>query len=449
MLKASNMQSLVTDVDDVVETAVSISSPLSIAYTIQNVGLDLTKRVGDVVPVRNTLDGLKQNGHDIHVFELGNRNITRVPDVEKITQKVTTPLTLTGKRPFFLAESIVRRLQSTLNLPYFAFIDSWRFYDGLMQALPNYDLCHEHNGLFSPASALACKKQHKPYVLTFSADPILEAEYVNEPLTGIHKQIAARQARFTYEEADQILCVSNQAKAHLVKTWHVPADKINVMANGVDIDLFSQTFDPRPIRQEWNLGDGPVIAFVGGFQKWHGLENLVESFRQITEQFPAARLFLVGDGPYRATLDEKIAASTVADKIVVTGFLPQERVPEMLSVADITVLPYPQLPQDLWFSPLKLYEYMVAGKAIVASRSGQIAEVIENGETGLLTEPGNVRELTDALLALLNDPQERRRLAENGRLQAIKYHSWTHYIHKLERIYEKAIHGRQTKGKGK
>ena len=263
-------------------------------------------------------------------------------------------------------------------------------------------------------------KNKKPYVLTFSADPILEAEYVGAPLRGLHKQVAARQAAFTYREADQILCVSKPAKQHLVDNWQVPPEKINVMPNGVDIELFGQSFDPEPIRQEWGLGDGPVISFVGGFQKWHGLENLVESFCQIQDMVPTARLFLVGDGPYREILDQKIKASHVQDKVVITGFLPQERVPEMLSVADITVLPYPKLPQDLWFSPLKLYEYMAAGKTIVASNSGQIGEVIEDGETGVLTEPGNVFELTNALKVLLGNEQERRRLAENGRLQAIK-----------------------------
>ncbi len=427
------------------ETAVSSSIPsLNIAYTIQNVGLKLTQRVGDVVPVRNTLDGLKNNGHDVHVFELGSRSITKVLDVEQIDQKVKTPITITGKRPFLLAESAVRRFQYTFKLPYFAFIDSWRFYDGLSQVIHDYDLCHEHNGLFSPATAWACKNQNKPYVLTFSADPILEAEYVNKPLSGIHKQIAQRQAAFTYEEADQILCVSAPAKQHLVDVWQVNPEKINVMPNGVDIELFGQIVDPQPIRDQWDLGNGPVISFVGGFQKWHGLENLVDSFVTIQEAFPDARLFLVGDGPYREELDRKVASSGVQDKIIITGFVPQEQVPELLSVADITVLPYPQLPKDLWFSPLKMYEYMAAGKAVVASRSGQIADVIEDGETGLLVEPGDVPELTDALLALLRQPEERRRLAENGRLEAIQNHSWTHYITKLEQIYERALQGRRT-----
>ena len=153
------MTSMISQPVGDLKTAVSQSeASLKIAYTIQNVGLNLTKRVGDVVPVLNTLDGLKTNGHEVHVFELGKRAITKASNTDHITEKRPLPLTITGKRPFFLAESLIRRLQTSLKMPYFAFIDSWRFFDGLSQVLQTYDLCHEHNGLFSPASALACQK---------------------------------------------------------------------------------------------------------------------------------------------------------------------------------------------------------------------------------------------------------------------------------------------------
>ncbi len=166
---------------------------------------------------------------------------------------------------------------------------------------------------------------------------------------------------------------------------------------------------------------------------------MVESFATIVKQVPEAKLMLVGDGPIRAELEQKIAACGVADSTIITGLLPQERVPEMLSIADIAVIPYPKLPQELWFSPLKLYEYMAAGKAIVASSAGQIAEVLVNGRNGLLVESGNIPEFTQAVLALLNNPEKGQELGETARQQAIKHHSWAQYIRQLETIYQKAI----------
>jgi glycosyltransferase involved in cell wall biosynthesis len=93
----------------------------------------------------------------------------------------------------------------------------------------------------------------------------------------------------------------------------------------------------------------------------------------------------------------------------------------------------------LWFSPLKLYEYMAAGKAIVASRAGQIAEVIQDGHNGLLVESGDVAALAQALLKLLKDPVKRERLGQNAREQAIRHHSWERYIKRLEDIYRSVV----------
>ena len=415
------------------------SSRLSIAYMIQNVGLDLSKKVGDVVPVRYTLTGLQQAGHDVRVFELKGRDVVQIDDIEFLEDTRPAKLGLSGKRPFRFAESAIRRLQGLLNLPYYAFFDSRRFYEAAIHSLPKYELCHEHNGLFSPATALACRRLNKPYVLTFSADPIFEAELVGRPFQGTHLRVAQKQARFTYEQADQILCVSNPAKTHLVEKWQITPDKINVLPNGVDIQLFSKPQNINAVRAEWGVGDSPVISFMGGFQPWHGLDNLIESFATILTHVPNAKLMLVGDGPIRADLEQKIAECGVTAATIITGLLPQKRMPELLSIADIAVIPYPKLPQELWFSPLKLYEYMAAGKAIVASSAGQIAEVLVNGRNGLLVESGNIPEFTQAVLSLLNNPEKRQKLGEIARKQAIEHHSWEQYIRQLENIYRKAI----------
>jgi glycosyltransferase involved in cell wall biosynthesis len=89
----------------------------------------------------------------------------------------------------------------------------------------------------------------------------------------------------------------------------------------------------------------------------------------------------------------------------------------------------------MWFSPLKMYEYMSAGKAIVASRSGQIAEVIKNGYNGVLVEPGNTRNLSDTIVHLLKDDEKRSHLGFNARQQAVEKHSWDQYVNRLEEVY--------------
>jgi glycosyltransferase involved in cell wall biosynthesis len=89
---------------------------------------------------------------------------------------------------------------------------------------------------------------------------------------------------------------------------------------------------------------------------------------------------------------------------------------------------------------MKVFEYMASGKAIVASRVGQVADVIEDGENGILVEPGDPVQLSDALIRLLQNPAERKRLGTNARQQAVANHSWEKYIQQLEDIYYHAIY---------
>ena len=414
---------------------------LKIAYAIQNVGgIDFRSDVGDTVPVKQSLLGLHRAGHEVRVLQLGKgRVLERTPPDLTAGRPVTAGLP--DRTVFRLAERLGRRMGRDLHLRYYAVIDSFRFYSACLQQLPRFDLCHEHNGLFSIGAALACRRLGLPYVLTFSADLFLERELVGRPLRGLHRRIAELEARFTYRLAGAILCVSEAAREHLIEHWEVPSEKIVVMPNGVDLDLFR----PRPDASHGLLESvglspqAPVIAFVGGFQPWHGLEQLVAAFARVLVQVPDAQLLLVGDGRARPGVERAIAAHGVAGKVAITGFQPQDQVPAWLAAADICALPYPVLPKELWFSPLKLYEYMASGKAIVASRSGQIAEVIKDGYNGVLTPPGDVNGLAEALVGLLNDPEQIRRLGQAAREQAEQQHSWNRYVHRLETLYRQLL----------
>lgn len=413
---------------------------LRIAYAIQNVGgIDFSQDVGDTVPVKYTLKGLRQAGHEVSCLQLKGRSIIGIDDISEPNNIWKASPKLAGTKLFRFFERVIRRLQGGVGLPYFALFDTYRFYEVCLRYLPHYTLCHEHNGLFCAGAALACSRLGMPYVLTFSADPLFELDLMGKPLRGIHARIAAWEASLTYRVAKKIICVSGPAKQHLVEKWQVNPEKIVVMPNGVDIELFGAAHDPEPARLELGLGQAPIIGFVGGFQVWHGLDGLVESFAQVLQQVPQAKLLLVGDGPARPLVEQKIAELDLESAVIITGFIPQSRVPEMLAVVDVAVIPYPQLPQELWFSPLKLYEYMAAGKTIVASNSGQIAEVIQDGHNGILVEAGNIAGFARAIIRLLNDPVERKRLGKNAQQQAVEQHSWEQYIKRLEEIYLNAL----------
>lgn len=415
----------------------SPGAALKIAYALQNAGaVNLGRDVGASVPVKHYLGGLKRRGHTVRVCQLRGRQVVEITDLNRPGEVRRLQGGTSSSGSFLGFESVARRLQRILRLPYFAFFDSFRFFDVLRRVLPDYDLCHEHNGLFSAGAAWASARTGTPYVLTFDADLIFELDVVNRPLKGIHRRAAERIAVYTYRRADAILCVSNPARKRLVEHWHVRPDKVHVVPNGVDVDMFAPSGEPG--------GESGVVAFVGGFQPWHGLDLLIESFSRVLAEYPDAELLLIGDGPERESIEARAAELGISGRVTITGLVPQPQVPAMLARAAVAVLPYPRFRQELWFSPLKLFEYMAAGKAIVAARAGQIPAILEDGKTALLVEPGSVSELARAILALLASTDKRRVMGAAAREQAVERHSWDGYVDRLESIYSSVLEAKSS-----
>jgi glycosyltransferase involved in cell wall biosynthesis len=180
---------------------------------------------------------------------------------------------------------------------------------------------------------------------------------------------------------------------------------------------------------------------VGGFFPWHDLDLLIESFSQVLRQRPEAKLVLVGAGQTRTAIEQKILSNGLQHAIILTGAVAHDRVPEMVSIADVAVVPSAPVSASGGGTgtPLKLFEYMAAGKAIVATALNQSAEAIQDGHTGRLVEPSNAAAFAEAMLALLNDPAERVRLGQNARRWAVEHASWDQYTRRLEDIYQNVL----------
>ena len=422
--------------------ATSPQTGLHIAYVMQNVGVDLAAEVGQMMLIRQTIQGLEQRGHTVDLLNLQGRDVVAYPHLADLTQQQHLPLGMSGKRPYQLLEGGLRRLQHGLKLPYLAEFDSRRFYEAAVRALPNYQICHEYAGLLSLGAAYACQKTGVPYVLTVDADLLLEADVMGDPISGIRRKVATWAAQKNYQLADQIITVSAPTKENLVQNWGVDGKKISVIPNGVAVSLFNQPVDTAQVRNELGVGDAPIIMFVGGFQMWHGLDKLLEAMAVVATILPEVRLLLVGDGPARPFVEETIRRLDLEKQVTITGFQPHARIPKLLAIANVVTVPYPKLPQEMWFSPLKLYEYMAAGKAIVASSAGQIKHVIRHDENGLLVTPGDVTELAQACLHLLQDKAAQARLGANAQKEAETEHAWSRQIERLEQVYAAALGSR-------
>jgi glycosyltransferase involved in cell wall biosynthesis len=167
--------------------------------------------------------------------------------------------------------------------------------------------------------------------------------------------------------------------------------------------------------------------WVGGFYPWHDLDLLIESFSQVLQKQPKARLVVA----------QKVMRNGLGHAVIMTGAIAHTRVPEMVSIAEVAVVPAAPLPASRGGTgtPLKLFEYMAAGKAIVATSLNQAAEVIQDGHNGVLVEAGDVNGFAKAMLDLLDDTVKRGHLGQNARQHAVEQYSWEQYTRRLEEIY--------------
>ncbi|MEK6320278.1 MAG: glycosyltransferase family 4 protein [Acidobacteriota bacterium] len=233
-----------------------------------------------------------------------------------------------------------------------------------------------------------------------------------------------RFERLNQRAADLIFVVSDVERRNLIDA-HVDPAKIIVNPNGVDPDRFRPECGGREIRRALGIDGRIVVGFIGTFGPWHGAPVLAEAARVLEAEVGCHFLF-IGDGDQRAQTESIIESGAVSAAF--TGCISHEKAPAYLDACDILVSPQVPSPDGSEFfgSPTKLFEYMAMEKGLVASRLGQIAEVITDGENGLLVKAGDSTALARAIEKLAQDEALRARLGAAARQTVIERYTWKH-----------------------
>ncbi len=282
------------------------------------------------------------------------------------------------------------------------------------------DVIYERASLYATAGVKLAEALRRPLLMELNAPlPLEQAAYRAGALGGL----AAEAERRTLTRADAVLVVSGELREY-VKGLGVEPGRICVIPNGVDLALFQPGPAESSARERWNLRDGPVLGFVGGLRPWHGVEVLPALLERLLRRHPDVQLAIIGEGPLRGKLQSDVRARQVDGAVIFTGALSQEEVASLVRHFAVGLAPYPRLEHAFYFSPLKLFEYMAAGTAVVAARLGQIVEVVRDGETGLLYSPGDVDALAEACERLLTDPDLRCRLGRAAADEVRARYTW-------------------------
>jgi glycosyltransferase involved in cell wall biosynthesis len=287
------------------------------------------------------------------------------------------------------------------------------------------DIVHAHNPRFGFLSLLALV--NKPLIVEIHALPQLSP--IKEFL-----------ARITYRLCDRIVVLANPMKEEVTRRYGIRPNKVEVVYNGVEIGRFAQQDEISYRKEKYHAAERFVVGYIGTFYKWQGTEDLVRAFSIVVNKRDDVRLLMVGDGPDFNTVRDIVSQLDIGSKVVLTGKVPPDEVPSYLGQMDAFVVPRPSVPETETAVPLKVLEAMAAGKAIVATNVGGLTDVIEDGVNGILTEPGNISQLADRILDLINDQSLRKKIGEQARQKAREY-DWDHSAMIMLTLY-KQLSGR-------
>jgi glycosyltransferase involved in cell wall biosynthesis len=410
---------------------------VKILYLCPDLGIPVLGRKGASVHVRELVAAFGRTGHSVVLAApLLNKSPWEKP-AELEAQLLHAPPAPDVVSAFYGLKAFNERLGIVDSLPgeLRRILYDQDFAAQLKRRFENHapDFIYERASLYSTAGVLLARELERPLIMELNSP--LSVEQATYRATGFG-DLAARAERWTLARADAVLAVSTPLRDYAISLGAEP-DRVHVIPNGVDPELFKPGEPELEVRRRWGLDDDPVLGFVGGLRPWHGVEALPALLDRLVSRYPGLRLVIVGDGPLRGELEHELRERGLARSAVLTGSLPHEEVAALIHQFDVALAPYSRPDHDFYFSPLKLFEYMACGVPVVAAALGQIEEVVRDGETGLLYPPGQQDALLAACERLLSDPDLRRRL---GRMAAKEIHNHYTWDRNSERVIELARH---------
>ena len=386
---------------------------MKVLYLCNDPGIDLAGQSGGSIHIRSFVGALADLGHEVTVL------CTRVSSSRSIEAELhaevrAAPLTAWNQG---LARAL-RAGQRLLGRPTRANPDAVRALHNLrfLKAAADAarklrpDFIYERYSLWGTAGLRLAKDRSIPLVLEVNAPLAYEQERYRAGLTC--PPLARWVERRIWRKASLLLAVSESLRSQLQRAGVKP-EHIRVLPNAVNPRLFHPGVDAERVRERFKLDGRFVVGFVGTFKGWHGVELLLTAFGDLHRADPSTHLLLVGDGPLRPQFEEEVREAGLQDAVTFAKGVAHQDVPHYLAAMDVAIAPYPAL-EDFYFSPLKVFEYMAASRAVVASRTGQVAEVVVDGVTGLLYEPGDRAGLVNCIQRLQKDAVLRNELGRRA-----------------------------------
>ena len=221
--------------------------------------------------------------------------------------------------------------------------------------------------------------------------------------------------RWMYRSANHIVTVGNGYRENILGKVDC-ADRISVVTNGVDSDMFSPQESSSEFRSTYGLTDKFVCSYVGTIGMAHGLSVVVRAAKKLKDQHREDIVFcLVGDGASRASIEKQVQECGVEDLVRFTGRLPKSAMPKVLASSNCLLVHLKKTDLFQTVIPSKIFETMAMNRPLIMGVAGASAKIVEASGSGIQIEPENDQQLTEAVVKLCDSPDFYQQLCTQGR----------------------------------
>lgn len=327
----------------------------------------------------------------------------------------------------------VARLKATIPPWFYEIMESAYGVIALMRLLwavfkHRPDAIYERYTLFLPWAGLVRRLTGSPYLLEINAP--LSAERLQHD--GLVLEKLARWTERTAWRGASITLPVTQVLAGYVRDAGVPSEQIEVIGNGVVLDDYNVGMPSGAARSAWGFDERVILGFTGFVREWHGLDRIIAIMAKHPDL--ALHLVIAGEGPAVPSLKDQATSHGIASSVSFAGLVERKDIPGLVSCFDIALQPA----VVAYASPLKLFEYMAMGRAIIAPDQPNIREYLEDGIEGWLCDPTDDLALEKALLTLSHDTHRRQTMGHAARLRLEKQRlTWDDNAARIEAIIQR------------
>jgi colanic acid biosynthesis glycosyl transferase WcaI len=237
----------------------------------------------------------------------------------------------------------------------------------------------------------------------------------------LHKSLA-KIAGFLYRHAERIVVVTPAFEDYLVEHWIVPREKISVIENGVETQLFSPEAGTG-LRKELGIEEKFVVSYIGTLGMAHGLETVVAAAVALRDAHPEIVFVVLGEGAEKERI-VALARERRLDNLRFVDQQPREKIPAYICASNVCLVPLKKTDVFKTVIPTKMLEFMSCARPVILGVDGQARTILEQARGGLVVEPENPEALADAILYLSANRDKARELGRNGR---------EHIVHEFSR----------------